>query len=135
MTYIGKLELELDAQKHHERVTEALQGEKNPLRPYLFKDYGFHFEQEVRFVIRTNPKAHLSLIRIRAKDLITSFKFSDHIPDAERLCIERLAKQKLSEDVELSGHYSDADFPKPLSSANEPRGCFRTLTEDQELSF
>ena len=46
MTYIGKLELELGAQKHHERVTEALQGGKNPLRPYLFKDYGFHFEQD-----------------------------------------------------------------------------------------
>ncbi len=127
VTYIGKLELELDAQKHHERVTEALQGGKNPLRPYLFKDYGFHFEQEVRFVIRTNPKAHLSLIRIRAKDLITSFKFSDDIPDAERLCIERLAKQKLSEDVELSGHDSDADFLNPLSSANEPPGVFQDL--------
>ncbi len=65
--------------------------------------------------------------RIRAKDLITSFKFSDDIPDAERLCIERLAKQKLSEDVELSGHDSDADFLNPLSSASEPPGVFQDL--------
>ena len=62
-----------------------------------------------------------------AKDLITSFKFSDDIPDAERLCIERLAKQKLSEDVELSGHDSDADFLNPLSSASEPPGVFQDL--------
>jgi|ERR1700730_3011151 len=95
---------------------------------------GFILNRKSDFVIRTNPKAHLSLIRIRAKDLITSFKFSDDIPDAERLCIERLAKQKLSEDVELSGHDSDAGFLNPLSSASEPPGCFKILTEDQELS-
>ena len=88
---------------------------------------GFILNRKSDFVIRTNPKAHLSLIRIRAKDLITSFKFSDDIPDAERLCIERLAKQKLSEDVELSGHDSDADFLNPLSSANEPPGVFQDL--------
>jgi hypothetical protein len=47
--------------------------------------------------------------------------------NAERLCIERLAKQKLSEDVELSGHDSDADFLNPLSSASEPPGVFQDL--------
>jgi hypothetical protein len=127
VAYIGELELELDAQRHHERVMEALQGGKNPLRPYLFKDFGFHFEQEVRFVIRTNPKASLALIRIRARDFITFFKFSDDIPEGERWCIQALANQKLSEDVELSGHDSDADFLNPLSAANEPLGVFQDL--------
>ena len=127
VTYIGELELELDAQKHHERVMEALQSGNNLIRPYLFKDFGFHFEQEVRFVIRTNPKASLALVRIKAMDFITCFKISDDIPDAEQWCIQRLAKQKLSEDVEFSGHDSDADFLNPLSSANEPPGVFQDL--------
>jgi hypothetical protein len=131
VTYIGALELELDSKEHHERVTEALKGAKNPLRPYLFKDFGFHFEQEVRFVIRTNPEAtgdrKGAIIRIKAKDFIRSFKFSDDIPALEQYWLKALANEKLSKDVEFSGHDSDPDFLNPLSAANEPLGVFQDL--------
>src|SRR5262249_18345233 len=99
---------------------------RNLHRPYLFKHFGFHLEQEVRFVIRTNPEAGAALIRIRAKDFITSFTLSDDIPAAEQGCILELAHQKLSEDLEVSGH-SDTEISNPLADANEPRGLFGAL--------
>jgi hypothetical protein len=125
VTYIGKKEE--DTQKRHDQEMKAMTSARNLHRPYLFKDFGFHLEEEARFVIRTNPEAHLALIRIRAKDFITFFNFSDDIPATEQRCIQDLANQKLSENVQFSGHDSDADFLNPLSAVNEPPEVFQDL--------
>jgi hypothetical protein len=132
VTYIGDFELELDAQEHHERVMKALQGGKNPLCPYLFKDFAFHFEQEVRFVIRTNPEATSfheggAVIRIIAKDFVSHFQMSDDIPKIERHAIEQLANEELKQDVSFRRPDEKLDFLSPFTAANEPRGVFQDL--------
>lgn len=127
VTYIGELELELDAKTHHDKNMQKLQGGENPHRPYLFKDFGFHFEQEVRFVVRTNPKATFesggSIFPIRAKDFINHFKMSDDIPMAEQRCIWDLARELISNDAVVTG----SPFLNPFSAASEPHGVFQDL--------
>jgi hypothetical protein len=126
VTYIGELGEEGEPQQRHDRLVKKLTYARNLHRPYLFKHFGFHLEQEVPFVIRTNPQAGSALIRIRARDFIRDFTLSDDIPEAEQVCIRDLAEQKLSEDLVVSGH-SDADLLNPLSDANEPPGMFGDL--------
>jgi hypothetical protein len=129
VTYIGKKEQ--DTQKRYDREMKAMTSGKNLHRPYLFKHFGFHLEEEVRFVIRTNPKAtslrNGAVIRIMAKDFITSFKFSDDIPDSEQWCLQDLANQELSKDVVVPEHDSEIDFLNPFSTANELSGVFTDL--------
>jgi hypothetical protein len=129
VTYIGELELELDAPTHHNRVRETLQTGENPRRPYLFKDFGFHFEKEVRFVLRTNPRATFesggNVFPIRARDFINQFKLSDDIPLAEQVSIRDLANEKLREEVNFS-----RPFLSPFSAASEPHGVFPDLASD-----
>jgi hypothetical protein len=127
VTYIGELELELDAPTHHDRVTETLRSGENPRRPYLFKDFGFHFEKEVRFVVRTNPRATFesggNVFPIRARDFINHFKLSDDIPLAEQMSIRDLANEKLRDEINLG-----RPFLNPFSAASEPHGVFPDLS-------
>jgi len=59
-------------------------------QPYLFKDAGFRFEEEVRFVLRVNPavttRSNGALLDIVATDIFGAQQFdvSEELPHSEQ---------------------------------------------------
>jgi hypothetical protein len=100
----------------------------------LFKHSSYHLEEEVRFVLRINPKATSLgkgvIIKIAANDFIDWFRVSDAILNIEKECVEVLAKAKLSKDTELSNKFhKNMAALEPFSSYHEPPGVFQDLDE------
>jgi hypothetical protein len=77
----------------------AMEQPEHLRRPYLFKDAGYRIEEEVRFVLSTNPIATSDLggilIDVDAKALIRDFKISPELPTAEAAYMERFAHERL----------------------------------------
>jgi hypothetical protein len=76
-------------------------------QPYLFKDAGFRFEEEVRFVLRVNPtvtgRSDGSLLDIAASNIIpgTDFDVSEELPRSERGLIRLIGYDFLKNGVRL----------------------------------
>jgi hypothetical protein len=75
--------------------------------PYLFKDAGFRFEEEVRFVLRGNPGVtdplKGALLDIAITDIIqgTEFDVSEELPHSEQSLIRLLGMHFLQNDLRL----------------------------------
>jgi hypothetical protein len=84
-------------------------------RPYLFKDSGFRFEEEIRFVFEANPIATDllggAIFNIAAQSIICDFDVSREIPEAERRCIQLLAKERLNGPAKPRSPDYEAAFP------------------------
>jgi hypothetical protein len=70
-------------------------------RPYLFKDAGYRIEEEVRFVLGTNPvatnKSQGAMTNIEAKAIIgKTFKISPELPLEEQTSIQKIATERLN---------------------------------------
>lgn len=81
--------------------------QENLRRPYLFKDFGFRFEEEVRFIFAIHPEfTELSggaMIDIDSRSLVMKMLFSPKIQSEEKTVIEDLALRVLrSEGVSLT---------------------------------
>jgi len=75
--------------------------------PYLFKDAGFRFEEEVRFVLRGNlavtSRSNGALLDIAATDIIrgTGFDVSEELPHSEQGLIRLLGIDFLQHGLTL----------------------------------
>jgi hypothetical protein len=103
-------------------------------RPYLFKDAGYRIEEEVRFVLSTNPIATSDLggimIEIDAKALIKDFKISPELPPAEDAYIERFARERLGAPLKPAPADETPSFLQPFfeNEQDDFRDVFTDLT-------
>ena len=113
-----------------------IEEEQYLCRPYLFKDYGYRIEEEVRFVLYSNPAATSNLkgivIHVDAKTLILDFKYSPELPKAERDCIDRLVRawkrSELASIEEEHGEEAEPAFLDPFSTeVDDLYGMFNDL--------
>ena len=112
-----------------------MEKEQNLCRPYLFKDYGYRIEEEVRFVLYSNPAAASKLggilINVDAKTLILDLRFSPELPKAEMHCIDRLVRGKRSQVApveEEQGEEAEPTFLHPFSNTvDDLHGMFNDL--------
>ncbi|MGA8482216.1 MAG: hypothetical protein WB696_29960 [Chthoniobacterales bacterium] len=108
--------------------------------PYLFKDAGFRFEEEVRFVLRGNPavtsRSNGALLDIAATDLIrgTGFDVSEELPHSEQGLIRLLGIDFLQHGLTLpsfpvssSGLFGLAPSNPFTIEPDLPTGLFRNL--------
>jgi hypothetical protein len=104
-------------------------------RPYLFKDDGYRIEEEVRFVLSTNPIATSDLegimIEVDVKALIKDFKISPELPPAEEACIKRFASERLGAPVKPPPADGSPSFLQPFfeNEKDDFREVFNDLTE------
>src|SRR5258707_643183 len=84
-------------------------------RPYLFKDSGFRFEEEIRFVHAASPSATDvlggAIFNIAAQSIICDFDVSREIPEEERRSIQLLAKERLNAPAKPRSPNYEAAFP------------------------
>ena len=108
--------------------------------PYLFKDAGFRFEEEVRFVLRGNPvvtsRSNGALLDIAAADLIrgTGFDVSDELPHSEQGLVRLLGIDFSQHGLALpsfpvssSGLFGLAPSNPFTIEPDLPTGLFRNL--------
>jgi hypothetical protein len=75
--------------------------------PYLFKDAGFRFEEEVRFILHTNPavtsRLKGALLVIAPTDIFTGSRFdvSEELPDSEQGLIHLIGYDFLDNGLTL----------------------------------
>jgi hypothetical protein len=112
----------------------AMEQPQHLRRPYLFKDAGYRIEEEVRFVLSTNPIATSDLggitIEVDAKALIKHFKISPELPLAEEACIERFALERLGAPLKPPPTDETPSFLQPFfeNERDDFRGVFADLT-------
>jgi hypothetical protein len=96
----------------------AMEQPEHLRRPYLFKDSGYRIEEEVRFVLSTNPIATSDLggilIDVDAKALIRDFKISPEIPTAEAAYMERFAHERLGAPLKPPPTEETPSFLQPF---------------------
>jgi hypothetical protein len=67
-------------------------------RPYLFKDWSYSPEQEVRFVFEVDPQQAKALngvlVQVRAKTIIDKVYFSKQLPSSEKTNLEAFVHEK-----------------------------------------
>jgi hypothetical protein len=108
--------------------------------PYLFKDAGFRFEEEVRFVLRVNPaitgRSNGALLDIAATTIIGArpFDVSEELPDSEQGLIRLLGYDFLQNGLTLpsfsvssSGLFGLAPSNPFTVEPNLPTGLFPNL--------
>jgi len=108
--------------------------------PYLFKDAGFRFEEEVRFVLRVNPaitsRPNGALLDIAATDIIrgTGFDVSEELPHSEQGLIRLLGIDFLQHGLTLpsfpvssSGLFGLAPLNPFTGEPDLPTGLFPSL--------
>jgi hypothetical protein len=74
--------------------------QENLRRPYLFKDFGYRFEDEIRFVFAIHPEVAEgggAMIDIDSRNLVMKLFFSPKIQSEEKTIIEDLAIRILRE--------------------------------------
>jgi hypothetical protein len=82
-------------------------GQKYLPQPYLFKDAGFRFEEEVRFVLRVNPvvtnRSNGALLDIPATDIFGAQRFdvSEELPHSEQGIIRLIGYNFLNNGLTL----------------------------------
>jgi len=104
-------------------------------RPYLFKDAGYRIEEEVRFVLSTNPIATSKLggimIEVDAKALIKDFKISPELPPAEEAYMERFVPERLKAPLKPPPADEKPSFLHPFfkNEQDDFRDVFTDLIE------
>jgi hypothetical protein len=104
-------------------------------RPYFFKELGYRYENEVRFVFATKESVisfqHGALIDIDPAALIVDVLISPHIPESERTVVKNLidlisrsgsglqlqyTEREVEQLLRVLGHpfSRDSDVPEPL---------------------
>jgi hypothetical protein len=88
---------------------------ENLRRPYLFKDGDYRIEEEVRFVLRTNPAAISqydgAITNITATQIISHFEVSPDIPSEEATSIKELARERLNTWVKPAFEQKIPNYP------------------------
>jgi hypothetical protein len=85
-------------------------------QPYLFKDAGFRFEEEVRFVLRVNPavtsRSKGALLDIAATDIMRTREFdvSEELPHSERGLIRLIGYDFLHNGLTLPSFAGSSSF-------------------------
>jgi hypothetical protein len=112
-------------------------------QPYLFKDAGFRFEEEVRFVLRINPavtgRSNGALLDIAATDMVgpQSFDVSKELPKSERGLIRLIGCDFLMNRLTLpsfaissSGLFGLAPSKPFTLESDLPTAFFQTWTDE-----
>jgi hypothetical protein len=103
---------------------------QNYARPYLFKDWSYWPEQEIRFVVEVDPRQaeplNGVLLQVSAKKIIDKVYFSKKIPDSEKLNLQVFDHEKrFSRKFFPPG---EEPRPRPLISESDlPSGVFPDL--------
>jgi hypothetical protein len=111
----------------------AMEQPQHLRRPYLFKDAGYRIEEEVRFVLSTNPiatsKVRGILIDVDAKALIKDFEISPELPPAEEACTKRFALERLEAPLKPAPLEEKPSFLQPFFNEQDDfRDVFADLT-------
>jgi hypothetical protein len=108
-------------------------------QPYLFKDAGFRFEEEVRFVLRVNPaetsRSNGALLDIAATDIFGAQQFdvSEELPHSEQGLIRLIGYDFLqgltlpSWEISSSGLFGLAPSKPFTDEPDLPNGIFPDL--------
>jgi len=108
-------------------------------QPYLFKDAGFRFEEEVRFVLRVNPaetsRSNGALLDITATDIFGAQQFdvSEELPRSEHGLIRLIGYDFLrglslpSWEISSSGLFGLAPSKPFTDEPDLPNGIFPDL--------
>jgi hypothetical protein len=93
-------------------------------RPYLFKDAGYRIEEEVRFVLGTNPvatnKSQGAMTNIEAKAIIgKTFKISPELPREEQTSIQKIATERLNAPLKMLPPTQEFKFLRPFSDEQD----------------
>jgi hypothetical protein len=102
----------------------------NCSRPYLFKNWSFWPEEEVRFVIKVNPTQTIEnkgvLLEIMSKIIIDKIYLSPEMPSAENLNLQRFIYEKRFSRSFFQAGQEPRPRP-PLAEADLPSGVFPDL--------
>jgi hypothetical protein len=99
-------------------------------RPYLFKDWSYSPEQEVRFVFEVDPRQAEALngvlVKVRGKTIIDKVYFSQQLPSSEKSNLEAFVyEQRFSRGFFQPG---EEPSPRPLTVESDlPPGIFPDL--------
>lgn len=112
----------------------AMSEPENLRRPYLFKDRDYRIEEEVRFVLRTNPVAASryggATINFIANTVISHFEVSSDIPSEEAHSVQQIASERLTVPSEKSLATDKSNFlilRRFSEASNLPPGVFSDL--------